>query len=65
MAAMSARELRILRLLSGFEDGTEHSVADLSRRFGVPAERIRELAASGLAKLDEQHGGPEGDCRSR
>ena len=54
MGRLTATELRILRLLGGLEDGTKHSLADLSRRFGVPEHRVRELASSALHKLDNE-----------
>ena len=51
---LSSREQEILRLRFGLEDGRVWTLAELSRRFGVTKERIRQMERRALAKIRHQ-----------
>lgn len=51
---LRGREQEILRLRFGLEDGRVWTLAELSRRFGVTKERIRQMERKALAKIRHQ-----------
>jgi len=51
LARLSARERRLLHLRFGLADGRRCSLEEVSRRLGVPRERVRQLERLALAKL--------------
>jgi RNA polymerase primary sigma factor len=48
---LSPRSADVLRLRYGLVDGREHSLNELSERFGVTAERVRQIETAALSKL--------------
>ncbi len=51
---LRGREQEILRLRFGLEDGRVWTLAELSRRFGVTKERIRQMERRALSKIRYQ-----------
>ncbi len=51
LAVLSDREREVLELRFGLNNGKEHTLEDVSRRFGVTRERIRQIEAKALRKL--------------
>jgi RNA polymerase primary sigma factor len=48
---LSPRSADVLRLRYGLADGREHSLNELAERFGVTAERVRQIETAALSKL--------------
>ena len=48
---LSPREVQIIRLRFGLEDGHYHTLEDVGQRFNVTRERIRQIEAKALRKL--------------
>jgi RNA polymerase primary sigma factor len=48
---LAPREVRLLRLRYGFDDGQSHTLQEVADRFGLSRERIRQLEREALAKL--------------
>jgi len=48
---LTPREERIIKMRFGLEDGTEHTLEEVGRKFGVTRERIRQIEAKALRKL--------------
>jgi RNA polymerase primary sigma factor len=48
---LSPRSAEVLRLRYGLVDGREHSLNELAERFGVTAERVRQIETAALSKL--------------
>jgi RNA polymerase primary sigma factor len=48
---LDARIVGIIRLKYGLHDGTKHTLADIGSRYGISAERVRQLEREGLTKL--------------
>jgi len=48
---LSPRSADVLRLRYGLVDGREHSLNELAERFGVTAERVRQIETAALSKL--------------
>jgi len=48
---LSPRELKILSMRFGLEDGIMHTLEETGREFGVTRERIRQIQAKALEKL--------------
>jgi RNA polymerase primary sigma factor len=48
---LDPREKRIIRLRFGLEDGTEHTLEQISNVFSLTRERIRQIEARALKKL--------------
>lgn len=51
LALLPPREAEIIRLRFGLEDGEEHTLEEVGRRFGLTRERIRQLEIRALRKL--------------
>jgi len=52
---LSQRELKILGMRFGLEDGVMHTLEETGKEFGVTRERIRQIQAKALEKL-RRHG---------
>lgn len=50
-SALSDRELKIVRMRFGLEDGKNHTLEEVGHEFAVTRERIRQIEAKALAKL--------------
>lgn len=50
-SALSERELKILKMRFGLEDGKNHTLEEVGHEFAVTRERIRQIEAKALAKL--------------
>jgi len=48
---LTEREMEVLRLRFGLEDGHPYTLEEVGRRFGVTRERIRQIEAKALRKL--------------
>jgi RNA polymerase primary sigma factor len=51
LRTLSAREEKIIRMRFGMEDGSERTLEEVGRSFGVTRERIRQIEAKALRKL--------------
>ena len=51
MDSLADREIEVLRLRYGMEDGEEHTLEDVGGRFALTRERIRQIEAKALRKL--------------
>ncbi len=50
-SALSERELKIVKMRFGLEDGKNHTLEEVGHEFSVTRERIRQIEAKALAKL--------------
>ena len=50
-SALSERELKIVKMRFGLEDGKNHTLEEVGQEFAVTRERIRQIEAKALAKL--------------
>ena len=48
---LTKREEKVIRLRSGLDDGIEHTLEYVGRKFGVTRERIRQIEAKAIKKL--------------
>ena len=48
---LTPREIMVLRLRFGFEDGETWTLADIGKKFGVTRERIRQIEEHALYRL--------------
>jgi RNA polymerase primary sigma factor len=48
---LTPREERVIKMRFGLEDGTERTLEEVGREFGVTRERIRQIEAKALRKL--------------
>lgn len=53
---LSPREQKILEMRFGLTDGVSHTLEEVGQEFGVTRERIRQIEAKALEKIEE-HGG--------
>lgn len=53
---LSPREQKILEMRFGLTDGVSHTLEEVGQEFGVTRERIRQIEAKALERI-EQHGG--------
>jgi RNA polymerase primary sigma factor len=51
LRTLTAREEKIIKMRFGLQDGTEHTLEEVGRTFGVTRERIRQIEAKVLRKL--------------
>jgi RNA polymerase primary sigma factor len=51
LKALTPREEQVLKMRFGLEDGSEHTLEEVGRRFSVTRERIRQIEANALRKL--------------
>jgi RNA polymerase primary sigma factor len=56
LAALPARDSKVLRLYFGLDDGKTRTLEEIGRMMGVTRERIRQLRDRALRQLREQHG---------
>jgi len=56
LAALPARDAKVLRLYFGLDDGRARTLEEIGRMMGVTRERIRQLRDRALRQLREQHG---------
>ena len=52
LAALSERERQVLELRFGLIDGKDHTLEEVSRYFNVTRERIRQIEAKALRKIE-------------
>lgn len=50
-SALSERELKIVKMRFGLEDGKNHTLEEVGHEFAVTRERIRQIEAKALTKL--------------
>ncbi|HHD12164.1 MAG TPA: RNA polymerase sigma factor RpoD [Deltaproteobacteria bacterium] len=51
LATLTEREAKIIRMRFGMDDGTDHTLEEVGRRFNVTRERIRQIEEKALRKL--------------
>jgi RNA polymerase primary sigma factor len=51
LKTLTSREEQVLKLRFGLDDGSEHTLEEVGRRFSVTRERIRQIEAAALHKL--------------
>ncbi len=51
LKTLAPREEQVLKMRFGLEDGSEHTLEEVGRRFSVTRERIRQIEAKALQKL--------------
>jgi RNA polymerase primary sigma factor len=51
LETLPAREVRILQLRYGLQDGKIHTLGDIGRKLGVTRERVRQIEAQALRRL--------------
>jgi RNA polymerase primary sigma factor len=56
LAALPARDAKVLRLYFGLDDGKARTLEEIGQMMGVTRERIRQLRDRALKQLREQHG---------
>ncbi len=56
LAALPARDAKVLRLYFGLDDGKARTLEEIGGMMGVTRERIRQLRDRALRQLREQHG---------
>lgn len=56
ISELSPREQKILEMRFGLEDGVSHTLEEVGQEFGVTRERIRQIEAKALEKIEEHHG---------
>ena len=53
LSTLPAREQKILRMRFGLENGRAHTLEEVGQEFGVTRERIRQIEAKALKKLEK------------
>jgi RNA polymerase primary sigma factor len=56
IAQLSPREQKILEMRFGLEDGVAHTLEEVGREFDVTRERIRQIEAKALEKIQKHEG---------
>jgi RNA polymerase primary sigma factor len=56
LAALPARDAKVIRLYFGLDDGKSRTLEEIGQMMGVTRERIRQLRDRALRQLREQHG---------
>jgi len=56
IADLTPREQKILEMRFGLEDGVAHTLEEVGQEFGVTRERIRQIEAKALEKMEEHVG---------
>ncbi len=51
LSSLKHREREIIKLRYGFYDGKEMTLEEISKKFGVGKERIRQIEAKAMRKL--------------
>ena len=51
LETLTTQEEQIIRMRFGIEDGSEHTLEEVGRRFSITRERIRQIEAKALCKL--------------
>jgi len=51
LETLTTQEEQIIRMRFGIEDGSEHTLEEVGRRFSITRERIRQIEAKELCKL--------------
>ena len=53
---LSPREQKILQMRFGLEDGVAHTLEEVGQEFGVTRERIRQIEAKALERIEVHEG---------
>jgi RNA polymerase primary sigma factor len=53
---LTPREQKILEMRFGLEDGVAHTLEEVGQEFGVTRERIRQIEAKALERIEEHEG---------
>jgi len=56
ISGLTPREQKILEMRFGLEDGVAHTLEEVGREFGVTRERIRQIEAKALEKIEAHEG---------
>jgi len=56
ISELTPREQKILEMRFGLEDGVAHTLEEVGHEFGVTRERIRQIEAKALEKIEEHEG---------
>ncbi len=56
IADLTPREQKILKMRFGLEDGVAHTLEEVGLEFGVTRERIRQIEAKALERIEESEG---------
>ena len=50
---LNPREQKIITMRFGLDDGVAHTLEEVGQEFGVTRERIRQIEAKALEKIDQ------------
>jgi len=56
ISALTPREQKILEMRFGLTDGVAHTLEEVGQEFGVTRERIRQIEAKALERIEEHEG---------
>ena len=56
IAELTPREQKILEMRFGLEDGVAHTLEEVGREFGVTRERIRQIEAKAIERIEDHEG---------
>ncbi|MFH1367166.1 MAG: RNA polymerase sigma factor RpoD [Patescibacteria group bacterium] len=56
ISELTPREQKILEMRFGLLDGVAHTLEEVGKEFGVTRERIRQIEAKALERIQEHHG---------